>query len=220
MARSDPPRRLRINVVVEQGGHKAETSAWLPLARGQPVKIGLELREEQGQPLPQPARPSQDLELEPPPLTDAVVQDMYRKRKQQLITDAEVVRRVGEELYVVFLAQQQVDGETGAATGTSTMVGEGPLVLDTVDGDSAPVDALDGRVLKRKSRQLLEGDEGGNDGSCIGMCATGSLMWLPSLPPLGFSTSTRELEKRRLKKKNTLQTLPGLSECECQKNTP
>ena len=165
MARSDPPRRLRINVVVEQGGHKAETSAWLPLARGQPVKIGLELREEQGQPLPQPARPSQDLELEPPPLTDAVVQDMYRKRKQQLITDAEVVRRVGEELYVVFLAQQQVDGETGAATGTSTMVGEGPLVLDTVDGDSAPVDALDGRVLKRKSRQLLEGDEGGNDGS-------------------------------------------------------
>ena len=131
-AGSDPPLRLRLNVAARQGAQRAEATTWLPLARNHPIHLQLELREE-GSP-EAPGQQEQVTHLRRPagesgPIhTDLEVQDLYSEWRQRRISDTAVIQQVGEEMFVVFLAQQQADGEDepSARVQAATGAHEGP----------------------------------------------------------------------------------------------
>ena len=85
------------------------------------------------------------------PQSDFAVQDLYREWRQRRVSDDTVLQQLGEEMFVVFLAQQQADSEGKTAARVSAADGH----EEQENGDAV------GGGRKRKAQQPRDGDEGG-----------------------------------------------------------
>ncbi|OLQ00668.1 Retrovirus-related Pol polyprotein from type-2 retrotransposable element R2DM [Symbiodinium microadriaticum] len=128
----EPPRRLRMTVALSHGEAAEQVSCSVPMARGRPVDLRVQLHEISGQ--VEGLGESTPSETTGWQMTEADYMRAYHAWLDGKMSDEDLERQVGSEMVAMFQAQKLVESEAGphqgVPEGVAPMDGEGMRGLE------------------------------------------------------------------------------------------
>ncbi|CAE7559629.1 Mzb1 [Symbiodinium microadriaticum] len=128
-----PPRRLQVSLALNHGDSAEQVTRSVPLARGRPVDLRVQLHEIA---MPTGAQVEPPCQMAPTrPMTEADYMHVYHDWLEGRVAETDLERMVGSEMVAMFHAQKSVEGEVGQA-----QVDAGSAPLSTGMAVTAPVE--------------------------------------------------------------------------------